>query len=33
MQKALEQQPYAARFKAYLITQLAIPAERCRTRD
>ncbi len=33
MQKALEQQPYAAGFKAYLIAQLAIPAERCRTRD
>ena len=33
MQQALEQQPYAASFKAYLIAQLAIPAERCRTRD
>ncbi len=33
MHKALEQQPYAESFKAYLIEQLAIPAERCRTRD
>lgn len=33
MQQALEQQPYATSFKAYLIAQLAIPAERCRTRD
>ncbi len=33
MQKALERQPYAASFKTYLIAQLAIPAERCRTRD
>ena len=33
MHQALEQQPYAESFKAYLITQLAIPAERCRTRD
>lgn len=33
MHQALEQQPYATRFKVYLIEQLAIPAERCRTRD
>lgn len=33
MHQALEQQPYAESFKAYLIAQLAIPAERCRTRD
>ena len=33
MQRALEKQPYAESFKAYLIEQLAVPAERCRTRD
>lgn len=33
MRQALEQQPYATSFKTYLIAQLAIPAERCRTRD
>ena len=32
MEKALEMQPYADDFKAYLLTQLAVPAERCRTR-
>ncbi len=33
MQQALEQQPYAASFKTYLLKQLAVPAERCRTQD
>ena len=32
MEKALAQQPYADDFKHYLLTQLAVPAERCRTR-
>ena len=30
MAKAIEQQPYAAAFKVYLLQQLAIPAERVR---
>lgn len=30
MAKAIEQQPYAATFKVYLLQQLAIPAERVR---
>ena len=30
MQKALETQPYEEAFKAYLITQLRVPAERIR---
>ena len=33
MSKALEQQPYSSDFKKYLLGQLAIPAERCRTRE
>src|SRR5690349_8622619 len=33
MSKALEQQPYSPDFKKYLLEQLAIPAERCRTRE
>lgn len=32
MEKALKKQPYADDFKAYLLTQLAVPAERCRNR-
>lgn len=32
MQEALKKQPYTEDFKQYLITQLRIPAERCRTR-
>lgn len=31
MQQAIAQQPYADDFKAYLIAQLAVPAERIRT--
>lgn len=30
MKKAIEQQPYAASFKTYLLEQLSIPAERIR---
>ena len=30
MQRAIEQQPFAADFKQYLLEQLAIPAERIR---
>lgn len=33
MEEALKLQPYAADFKAYLIKQLAVPAERCRVAD
>ncbi|MBM4258940.1 MAG: group II truncated hemoglobin [Deltaproteobacteria bacterium] len=33
MSKAIEQQPYSPEFKKYLLEQLAIPAERCRTRE
>ena len=33
MQKALEQQPYKEDFKAYIIKQLFVPAERIRTKD
>lgn len=32
MEKALAEQPYAEDFKAYMLKQLSIPAERCRTR-
>ena len=32
MSMALEKQPYEAEFKDYLLRQLRIPAERCRTR-
>lgn len=32
MAEAAERQPYAEDFKQYLLAQLAIPAERCRTR-
>ena len=32
MAKAIAKQPYAEEFKEYLIRQLCIPAERCRTR-
>ena len=32
MQRAIEQQPYAEDFKRYLLRELAVPAERCRTR-
>lgn len=32
MERALDQQPYAADFKRYLLRELAVPAERCRTR-
>lgn len=31
MEKALAGQPYADDFKMYMLRQLAIPAERCRT--
>lgn len=31
MDQALKSQPYADDFKVYLLQQLAIPAERCRT--
>lgn len=31
MNKALAEQPYPDDFKTYMLTQLAIPAERCRT--
>jgi len=31
MEEALKSQPYADDFKAYLLVQLAVPAERCRT--
>ena len=31
MQKALEKQPYQENFKQYLMTELAKPAEACRT--
>jgi len=31
MEEALKPQPYADDFKVYLLTQLAVPAERCRT--
>lgn len=31
MQIAVDEQPWASDFKAYLMEQLAIPAERCRT--
>ncbi|MEY8203899.1 MAG: group II truncated hemoglobin [Bermanella sp.] len=33
MEKALALQPYEADFKRYLITQLALPASRCKNRD
>jgi hemoglobin len=33
MQKAVDVQPYEPGFKAYLMAQLAIPAERVRNRD
>lgn len=33
MEQALKLQPYAADFKSYLLTQLAVPAERCRTAE
>jgi hemoglobin len=32
MQKAIDLQDYADDFKRYLLAQLAVPAERCRTR-
>ena len=32
MKRALEEQPYAEEFKRYLLRELAVPAERCRTR-
>jgi hemoglobin len=32
MQKALEAQPYAEDFKEYMLRELGVPAERCRTR-
>lgn len=32
MDRALAEQPYAEDFKHYMLKQLAIPAERCRTR-
>jgi len=31
MEEALKSQPYTDDFKEYLLTQLAVPAERCRT--
>lgn len=31
MDRALAEQPYTADFKAYMLKQLAVPAERCRT--
>jgi len=33
MEQALTLQPYADDFKSYLLTQLAVPAERCRTAE
>lgn len=33
MAAALERQPYAPEFRAYLLRQLAVPAERVRNRD
>ena len=33
MEEALKLQPYAEDFKTYLIEQLAVPAERCRTAE
>jgi len=33
MEQALKLQPYADDFKAYLLEQLAVPAERCRTAE
>jgi hemoglobin len=33
MKHALNKQPYEEDFKKYLLDQLAIPAERCRTKD
>lgn len=33
MSKAVDRQPYSPDFKKYLLVQLAIPAERCRTRE
>lgn len=33
MEEALKTQDYAEDFNAYLMTQLMVPAERCRTRD
>jgi hemoglobin len=33
MQKALAEQPYSDDFKQYMIEQLFVPAERCRTKD
>lgn len=33
MYEALLRQPYSPEFKQYLLTQLAVPAERCRTRE
>lgn len=32
MEKALEEQPYAEDFKVYMLEQLAVPAERSRTK-
>lgn len=32
MEKALAEQPYEEDFKSYMLVQLAVPAERCRTR-
>ncbi len=33
MQHALAEQPYTKEFKAYMLEQLFVPAERCRTLD
>lgn len=33
MEEALKRQPYAEDFKQYMLIQLAVPAERCRTVD
>lgn len=33
MEKALAEQPYADDFKVYMLKQLFVPAERCRTQD
>ena len=33
MSKAIAQQPYHPAFKTYLLAQLAVPAERCRTQE
>ena len=32
MERALKQQPYAEDFKHYMLRELGVPAERCRTR-